>query len=43
VAAGQEGDDVGPQVVARALVLQAGVAQPDDQEVGRLAGAFALQ
>jgi hypothetical protein len=43
VTAGEQGDDVGAQVVAGALVLVAGVAKADDQEVGGLTRAFALQ
>lgn len=39
MALGQEGDHVGAQVVAGAGVFGPGVAQPDDDEVGRLAGA----
>ena len=35
----QQGDDVGTEIVARALVLGLGVAQPDDQQVGRCPGS----
>src|SRR4051812_18440764 len=35
--------DIGAQVVAGAVLFGPGVAEPDDQQVGRLAGPFALQ
>jgi hypothetical protein len=38
VAFGQEGDDVGAEVVARAAVLRFRVAEADDEQVGRCAG-----
>jgi len=43
VAAGEQVDDIGTEVVAGALVLVAGVAEADDQQMGGLARAFALQ
>jgi hypothetical protein len=43
VAAGQDADHVGPEVVAGVLVLLARVAESDGQEVGGLARSFAQQ
>jgi hypothetical protein len=43
MAGSQDADDVGAQVVPGPFVLRARIAEPDGQQVGGLARAFALQ
>jgi hypothetical protein len=43
VAGGKDPDDVGAEIVTGAVVLVAGIAQADDQQVSGFARAFALQ